>query len=132
MSWAAFVQRVVVAFGEPDAVASEEPSWPDVGGAFREDASRVVGKAVVPFVVEALGEAPEVGEEELEGFVVLFGLEVHAPFFEGVVEVVAAEGFAVADLVAGVAVGPDGERLAEEAAGHCCSITTSQHPNFSR
>ena len=113
MFWVAFVQRVVVAFVEADAVAAEESSWSDVGGAFGEDASRVVGKAVVPFVVEALGEAPEVGEEELEGFVVFFGFEVHAPFFEGVVEVVAAEGFAVADLVLGVAVGADGEGLAE-------------------
>jgi hypothetical protein len=112
------VQRVVVALGEADAVAAEEASGSDVGGAFGEDAAGVVGKGVVPFGLEAFAEAPEVGDEEGEGFVVFFGFEVHAPFLEGGVEVVAGEGFGVSDLVVGVAVGSEGEGLAEEAAGH--------------
>ena len=114
----ALVQLFVVAFGEFDAVAAEDASWADVVGSVGEDAAGVVGKAVVPLGVEALAEAPEVGDEEAEGFGVFVVFEVHADFFEFGVEVVAGEGFGVFDLVGWVAVGADGDGAGVEPLFH--------------
>jgi len=113
-SLSALVQVVVEVVADLVPVAAEYSSWSDVCGSSADDAAGVVGKAVVPLSVEGFVEAPELGDEEAEGFVVVVGAEVHAPSVEGGVEVVAAEGLGVFDLVVGVSVGPDGEGGAEE------------------
>jgi hypothetical protein len=95
MSVGVWREGLVLSFGDPDSVASEEPPGADVGGAFGDDTAGVAGKAVVPPFVESLGESPELGDEELEGVIVLGWLEEHSPFLEGAVEVVAAEPFGV-------------------------------------
>jgi hypothetical protein len=105
MSASALIQDVVEVVVAAVAVSSEEPAGADVCGSFADDGAGVVGKAVIPLYVEAFVEAPEVVDEQAEAVVVVFGavVEVHPPFAHGVVEVAAAEGFGVSDLVAGVA-----------------------------
>ena len=66
ISASAFVQGVVEVVGFAVAVASAEAAGSDVGGAFADDGAGVVGKAVVPFGVEAEAELPEDADEELE------------------------------------------------------------------
>jgi hypothetical protein len=48
------------------AVSSEEAAGADVDGAFADDGAGVVGKAVVPFGLEAFVEPPEDFDESAE------------------------------------------------------------------
>ncbi len=84
---------------EAVSCASEDSSGSGVDCSFGEDGACVSGKGVVPFWVEALFEAEEVAEEFLDAVVVVVGAEVHAPLFEGFVEVAGDEGFGVVDGV---------------------------------
>lgn len=100
-----FVEVVV----EAVSVSAEESAGSDVCCSLGDDASGVVCKAVVPLLVEAFGETPEVGDEEAQAVVVVFLSKIHAPAVECVVEVAAAECFCVAYLVLGVSVWANGE-----------------------